>query len=350
MVEIRLEGVSKAYRGKAALTDVCLTFTDGSFTSVFGRPGAGKSVLLRLLLGLEQVDSGRIFIDGCDMTRAAPLERDLAMVFQNLALFPQLSARENIAFPLRRQGRTDAEIAARLDGLVDVLGIGHILAKKPAALSGGERQRVAIGRALARDAGAYLMDEPIAALDARLRDGMRVELKRLQAELGKTFVYVTHDCDEAMAVADALTIIDGGRVVQSGAPDTVYADPATLAVAELLGAPRPSVLPATVTAEGVDFALGHLPGCGAGTPGPVVMALRPESIQLDPQGTGMASGEIRDIERLGAFAIVTVGRDSAEVRAIAPGDTVLHQGARVAIAADPSGVLLFTIETGRRLA
>ena len=351
MAEIRLEDVCKSYRGRRVLKDVSLTLADGSFTSVFGPPGSGKSVLLRLLLGLEQVDAGRILIDGRDLTRAAPAARDLAMVFQNLALFPHLSARDNIAFPLVRRGLAEREIASRLDGIAGVLGIVHILSKKPAALSGGERQRVAIGRALARDAGAYLMDEPIAALDARLRDGMRVELKRLQGELGKTFVYVTHDCDEAMAVADALVILDGGRVVQTGAPDAVYADPATLAVAELLGAPRPSVLPATVTPQGIDFALGHLPGArGAGSAGPAVMALRPESVRLDPGEGGTASGEVRDIERLGAFAIATVGRGGSMVRAIVLGDTPLRQGEPVSVTVDPEGILLFAPDTGRRLA
>jgi multiple sugar transport system ATP-binding protein len=349
MAEIRLENVSKSYHGVPALRDVSLTFADGSFTSVFGSPGSGKSVLLRLVLGLEQVDSGRILIDRQDMTRSAPLERGLAMVFQNLALFPHLTARENIAFPLRRRGSAEAEIDKRIAALCDVLGIGHILAKKPAALSGGERQRVAIGRALVRDAAAYLMDEPIAALDARLRDGMRVELKRLQSELGKTFIYVTHDCDEAMAVADSLAVLDGGEIVQSGTPDAVYAEPATLAVAELIGAPRPSVFQAQITAEGIDFALGRLPGKGATAEGSVVVALRPENVSLEP-GSGAVTATVLDIERLGAFSIVTVGHGGSRLRTIATGDTTLSLGAAVSVDVAPEGILLFTADTGRRIA
>ncbi len=348
MAEIRLENVSKSYRGKPALTDVSLTFADGSFTSVFGPLGAGKSVLLRLLLGLEQVDAGRIPIDGCDLTRAAPIARDLEMAFQNLALFPQFSARDNIAFPLRRRAVPEAEIDRRIAALSDVLGIGHILGKKPGALSGGERQRVAIGRALVRDAAAYLMDEPIAALDARLRDGMRVELGRLQSDLGKTFIYVTHDCDEAMAVADGLAVLDGGRLVQAGAPDAVYADPVTLAVATLLGAPRPSVLAATVTGQGIETALGHLPRAG-GSPGAATVALRPEAVRLTPGTGGDLNGTVRDIERLGAFSIVTVARGDAEVRAIDTGDTNLTLGMAVTVSVDPVGVLLFAPGTGRRI-
>lgn len=347
MAEIRLEGVSKTYGSTQVLRDVNLTLTDGSFTSVFGPPGAGKSVLLRLLLGLEQVDTGRILIDGRDVTRALPAERNLGMVFQNLALFPHLTARDNIAFPLRRRGTDEAEIARRITPLAEVLNISHILTKKPAALSGGERQRVAIGRALIRDAAAYLMDEPIAALDARLRDDMRVELKRLQTELGKTFIYVTHDCDEAMAVADTLAILNNGRFEQVGRPEEVYGDPASLQVAELVGAPRISVLPATGVNGTLEFALGRLPG--ANHAGSSLMALRPEAVRLTPGGNSACAAPVTDIERLGAFAIVTVERNGAEVRAITEGDTRLQLGTAVDISVDPGGILLFETATGARL-
>ncbi|KAJ02598.1 ABC transporter ATP-binding protein [Sulfitobacter mediterraneus] len=346
MAEIQILGVSKAYGGVPALDDVSLTLKDGSFTSIFGPPGSGKSVLLRLLLGLETVDAGQILIDGVDVTRALPSERNLGMVFQNLALFPQLTAYENIAFPLRRRNTDQAEIDKRIDGLTGVLNIGHILSKKPAALSGGERQRVAIGRALVRDAGAYLMDEPIAALDARLRDDMRLELKRLQSELGKTFIYVTHDCDEAMAVADQLAILNEGRFEQVGRPEDVYGDPATLAVAELVGAPRISVLPAIGDSDGMKFALGRLAGEKA--KGECLMALRPEAVRLTPGGKGPCSAPVTDIERLGAFAIVTAGRDGAQVRAITDGDSPLQLGAEVEITVDPGGMLLFDPATGVR--
>ncbi|GIT86466.1 ABC transporter ATP-binding protein [Roseobacter sp. OBYS 0001] len=347
MAEIRLENVSKSYAGQPALQNVSLTLPDGSFTSIFGPPGAGKSVLLRLLLGLEQVDAGHILIDGRDVTNAAPMARDLAMVFQNLALFPHLTARDNIAFPLRRRGKDEAHITQRIDALTDVLGIGHILQKKPAALSGGERQRVAIGRALSRDAAAYMMDEPIAALDARLRDGMRVELKRLQAELGHTFIYVTHDCDEAMAVADTLAILNAGKIEQTGPPGDVYANPAALAVAELVGAPRPSVLQASTGPEGITCALGTFPGVRGR--GPVMMALRPEAVHLTPGGTGPVQAPVRDIERLGAFSIVTVGTADAEIRAITSGDTTLTLGMEVGVDVAADGILLFATDTGVRL-
>jgi multiple sugar transport system ATP-binding protein len=212
MAEVILDGVTKRFGDVTALDNVSLTIADGAFTSVFGPPGSGKSVLLRVLLGLDPIDAGRIIINGQDVTNAAPDARGLSMVFQNLALFPHLTARQNIAFPMHRRNAPEAEIDTRLSRLAGLLNIGHILHKRPAALSGGERQRVAIGRALIRDASAYMMDEPIAALDARLRDVMRVELKRLQTEQGQTFIYVTHDCDEAMSVADIMVILDHGRV------------------------------------------------------------------------------------------------------------------------------------------
>ncbi|MDW4496586.1 ABC transporter ATP-binding protein [Sulfitobacter sp. D35] len=348
MARIQIENVTKSYAGVPALQEATLTFEDGSFTSVFGPPGSGKSVLLRLMLGLEPLDGGRILIDGRDVTTATPSERNLGMVFQNLALFPQLTAYDNIAFPLRRRGHDEADITRRIDSLIGVLNIGHILSKKPAALSGGERQRVAIGRALVRDAAAYLMDEPIAALDARLRDDMRVELKRLQSELGKTFIYVTHDCDEAMAVADTLAILNAGRFEQVGAPDAVYGDPATLAVAELVGSPRVSVMPATGTDESVSFALGRLD-----TPavtGESLMALRPEMVRLTPGDSGSCVAPVVDIERLGAFAIVTAGQGDARVRAITEGDTPLRIGMPVDITVDPGGLLFFDPDTGARRA
>lgn len=353
MSTITLENVTKRYGDFTALDGVSLEIATASFTSVFGPPGSGKSVLLRVLLGLEPVDEGRILIDGKDLTTAAPKERNLGMVFQNLALFPHLTAQENIAFPLQRRGVARSEIDSRIDAISGVLSIGHILHKKPAALSGGERQRVAIGRALVRDAGAYLMDEPIAALDARLRDAMRVELRRLQSELGQTFIYVTHDCDEAMSVADTMAILEHGRVAQIGPPDLIYADPASLYVAELVGAPRLSVLDATVDEAAVHFAMGHLPleqaRMRAPSTGNVKLAIRPEAVRIQGGSDAMASARIEDVERLGAFSIVTLADSQQTLRAIAPGDTAVHVDDRVGFSVDPEGILLFGPTDGARL-
>jgi multiple sugar transport system ATP-binding protein len=341
MAEIRLEGVTKRFGDFTALDDVSLTIADGAFTSIFGPPGSGKSVLLRVLLGLDPVDRGRIIIDGRDVTDAAPNDRGLSMVFQNLALFPHLTARQNIAFPMVRRGTPAAEIATRLDRLASVLSISHILEKKPAALSGGERQRVAIGRALIRDAAAYMMDEPIAALDARLRDVMRVELKRLQTEQGQTFIYVTHDCDEAMSVADTMIILNRGRIIQSGRPDDIYTAPATLAVAELVGSPRINV---------IETAFGKSAFGTLGPPGPAaVVAIRPEALTLLPPLNATLYGTVEDIERLGSFCIVTVANSGQRLRVIAENARSVTIGQDVGLAVAARDLHHFDAANGARM-
>jgi multiple sugar transport system ATP-binding protein len=357
MARIILENVTKRYNGKPALDGVSLEIADGSFTSVFGPPSSGKTVLMRVLLGLEMVDEGRIIIDGKDVTAAPPSERNLAMVFQNLALFPQMNARDNIAFPLRRRAMAENLIGERIERASSVLGIAHILHKKPAALSGGERQRVAIGRALVRDAAAYLMDEPIAALDARLRDAMRVELKRLQRELGHTFVYVTHDHEEAMSVADNMAILEAGQIAQVGLPDSIYTDPASLYVAELVGAPRINVLRGAWKDGAVHGSFGQLPvrvTSSAALPENLSATIRPEAIRIEPaNGPNPASHglacEIQDIERLGAFAIVMLNANGQILRAIARNVDGMHPGIKVSAIVASSDVMLFSDTDGKRL-
>jgi len=352
MAEIKLENVSKRYGNVAALDDANLTIEDGSFTSVFGPPSSGKSVLLRVLLGLEPVDEGRILIDGKDVTNASPNERNLSMVFQNLALFPQLSAQENLVFPLRRRAAREEEINVRLDQVSSVLSIAHILHKKPASLSGGERQRVAIGRALIRDASAYMMDEPIAALDARLRDTMRVELKRLQTEQGRTFIYVTHDCEEAMSVADRMAILEAGRTVQVGKPDDVYAKPASLYVAKLVGSPGINVLEGQSDNGAIASAMGPITGQAGRrlTPGQKVrVALRPEALTLGNPDQSELNGDVCHVERLGSFSVITVNNGAGELRAIASGDASLKIGERVGVTVDPAGLHVFSADDGARI-
>ncbi|MGL4488115.1 MAG: ABC transporter ATP-binding protein, partial [Rhizobiaceae bacterium] len=242
MAHIVFENVTKKYGSTIALDNVSVEIAEREFFGVFGPPSCGKSTFMRLLLGLEQPDSGRIFVAGRNVTREAPMQRNLSMVFQNLALFPNMTARENIAFPLVERKVSSTEIGSRVDKIAETLNISHILHKPPGALSGGERQRVAIARALIREANAYLMDEPIAALDARLRESMRVELKRLQREVGHTFIYVTHDHEEASAVSDRLAIMRAGSFTQIGKPDEIYENPRNLYVSEVIGAPRINVL------------------------------------------------------------------------------------------------------------
>ena len=228
---------ANASGGFTAVDDVSLVVEDNELFCLFGPPGCGKSTILRLLVGLEAPDAGEIHIGGRDVTELPPADRDLAMVFQNLALFPHMSTRENLAFPLVARGVDPKYITAKVAQVAETLHITHLLDKFPAHLSGGERQRVAIGRALVREPKAYLMDEPISALDARLREEMRVELNRLQRQLNHTFVHVTHDQEEAMAVADRLCVMKDGRIEQIGTPLELYNTPQNRYVARQLGSP-----------------------------------------------------------------------------------------------------------------
>jgi multiple sugar transport system ATP-binding protein len=354
MAEIRLENVTRRYGDFTALDDVSLTIEHGTFTSLFGPPGSGKSVLLRILLGLEMPDQGRIYINNKDVTDLGPAERNLAMVFQNLALFPQLTARENILFPMRRRGGVNAEIDQRLDLIASVLSIPHILHKKPGQLSGGERQRVAIARALIRDAEAWMLDEPISALDARMRDAARIELKRLQAEQGRTFIYVTHDCDEAMSVCDNMVILDHGKVAQIGKPDDIYAKPATAAVAELVGAPRINLLDARAKGDFADTPFGAMPLPGM-VHGDIRLAIRPEALHLvqsKSSGKGASSqlkAKIADIEKLGGFSILGLVANGTRIRLISNSQNSAAIGDDVSFEVDLSGAHIFDKLTGLRL-
>src|SRR5215216_1362856 len=222
MAEIAFRNVTKRYGDTVALSDATFTVHDNEFFCFFGPPLSGKTTILRLILGLETPDHGDILIDGKPVNSISPALRNVAMVFQNLALFPHMSARDNIRFPLAERRVAEAQIERRVADTAAKLHIGHILHKMPAQLSGGERQRVAIARALVRDPVAYLMDDPISALDARLREETRVELKRIQREMGKTLVYVTHDQEEAMSIADRMAILENGRIRQVGTPVEIY--------------------------------------------------------------------------------------------------------------------------------
>jgi multiple sugar transport system ATP-binding protein len=356
VTKISLDAVTKRYGDVVALNRISLDIEPASFTSVFGPPGSGKTVLLRLILGLETVDAGRIVIDGKDVTNSRPSERNLSMVFQNLALFPHLSARDNIKFPLERRRVPTAVIAERVERIATTLGIVHILNKRPAALSGGERQRVAIARALIRDASAYLMDEPIAALDARLRDVMRVELKRLQTEFGHTFIYVTHDHEEAMSVADRMAILESGQVVQIDDPSSIYSDPSCLYVAELLGSPRINVLRGTLAGSILEGAHGRLTvlpqviaNCCSG-PLDCVAAIRPESVLLvEASGASDLTGIVTDFEMLGAFAVASVKVSATTLRALVKPSADLFIGQAVGVNVLATDVMLFDGRSGMRI-
>ncbi len=248
MAEVRLSGLTKRFGATAAVDGLDLTIPDGAFVVLLGPTGAGKTTTLRLIAGLERPDGGTVTIAGRDVTADTPAMRDVAMVFQQYSLYPHLTVRDNLAFPLRSplMRWPEDRIAARVAEVAEVLRIPHKLDNKATALSGGEMQRVSIGRALVRRPQVFLMDEPLSSLDAKLRSDLRVELKRIQADLGATLLYVTHDQIEAMTMATHVGVMEAGRLVQVGPPREVYEDPVSLYVATRLGQPRINVLPVSL--------------------------------------------------------------------------------------------------------
>jgi len=344
MAEIAFRNVTKRFGGTVAVSDMSFTIADNEFFCFFGPPSAGKTTILRLILGLETPDEGEILIGGKPVTRLSPADRNVAMVFQNLALFPHMTARENVRFPLVERKLPEAEIAPRVAAVAEKLHIGHILHKPPAQLSGGERQRVAIARALVRDPAAYLMDDPISALDARLREETRVELKRIQRELGKTLIYVTHDQEEAMSVADRMAILENGRIRQVGTPTEIYDRPASVYVARLLGAPMMNILPATGSGAGVTAADGTIHIADPAAPSQAVeIGVRPEDVKVSPWKEDAAArpAKVFEVEPLGGFTVVTLEAGRERLRALMRGQPDIRPDTLVALSCEPSRVHYF---------
>jgi multiple sugar transport system ATP-binding protein len=283
MSEVSLSGISKTFGAVTALSDVTMTIPDGSFVVLLGPTGAGKTTVLRMVSGLDKPDAGQISIGGRDVAQLSPAQRNVAMVFQQYSLYPHLTVRENLAFPLKSPMlRTPPdEIVRKVKAVAEVLQIAHKLDNKATALSGGEMQRVSIGRALVRAPSVYLMDEPLSSLDAKLRADLRIELKRIQSDLGSTFLYVTHDQIEAMTMATHVGVLDHGRLVQFGSPRDIYENPVSIYAASRLGLPRINLAPADLF---------------AGAPsGATTIGLRPEQIV---QGEGEEALVMR-VEHLG---------------------------------------------------
>jgi multiple sugar transport system ATP-binding protein len=344
MAEIAFRNVSKRYGETVALSNASFTVEDNEFFCFFGPPLSGKSTILRLILGLETPDAGEILIEGRPVNRISPAERNVAMVFQNLALFPHMSAAENIRFPLAERRMTETVIAQKLDQVSEKLHIRHILHKPPAQLSGGERQRVAIARALVRDPVAYLMDDPISALDARLREETRVELKRIQRELGKTLIYVTHDQEEAMSVADRMAILEAGTIRQIDTPRGIYDRPASVYVARLLGSPMMNILPSQTRAGAIDVAGGAIAVPGLAGSGEIAeVGLRPEDIKVAAWSESAATppSKVYEVEPLGGYTVVTVDAGSSRVRALVRGQPDIRPDAMVALSCEAARVHRF---------
>ncbi|WP_298361907.1 ABC transporter ATP-binding protein [uncultured Litoreibacter sp.] len=329
MAEVVLKNLSKSFGNDVGVEGITMTIPDGAFVVLLGPTGAGKTTTLRLISGLEKADAGEVWIGGRNVANETPAQRDVAMVFQQYSLYPHLTVKDNLAFPLKSPilNTPPDEIERKVAEVADVLQISHKLHNKATELSGGEMQRVSIGRALVREPSIYLMDEPLSSLDAKLRTDLRVELKRIQANLGATLLYVTHDQIEAMTMATHVGVLNEGHLVQFGTPREIYENPNSLYVASRLGLPRINVLPADLF---------------GGTPdGTDTIGLRPEHIL---QGEGQ-DAEIKRVEHLGDQTRLHLDLQGHLVTTLANADTTYTPGAHIKIA--PKDPLCFDTNGNR---
>ena len=244
MAKLEIKDVSKKFDETAVISNFSLSVSPGEFLVLLGPSGCGKSTLLRMIAGLEQADKGSILIDGEDVTGSDPRQRDIAMVFQNYALYPHMTVHDNIAFPLKMKKTPGSEIRAKVESTAEMLGLSEMLNRKPRTLSGGQRQRVAVGRAIVRDPRLFLFDEPLSNLDAKLRVSMRTEILGLMHSLGATVIYVTHDQEEALTMGDRIAVLNEGIIQQVGEPERIYSKPANEFIARFIGSPRMNLIPA----------------------------------------------------------------------------------------------------------
>ncbi|MFC5187499.1 ABC transporter ATP-binding protein [Actinomadura harenae] len=387
MAEIVLAGVTKRYPdGTLAVERVDLTVADGEFIILVGPSGCGKSTTLNMIAGLEDISEGELRIDGTRVNERAPRDRDIAMVFQSYALYPHMTVRQNIGFPLRLARTGKAEAGRRIAEAARLLDLGELLDRKPAHLSGGQRQRVAMGRAIVRDPKAFLMDEPLSNLDAKLRVQMRTMISRLQKRLGTTTVYVTHDQTEAMTLGDRIVLMRRGVVQQIGPPQELYDHPRNLFVAGFIGSPSMNFLPARITGDHLSTVIGDVPLtaatrralAGHDAPRDLILGLRPEAF-ADARLAGDRPAEAREhtftghvdiLESLGSEKLAYIALDEsgairsehlaeafqdgaggAHVQLVAHLDprSPVREGEDVVLTFDPSVLHLFDPDSGLNL-
>jgi len=351
MANVEIRGVRKSYGDLEVVHGVDASFADGEFVVIVGPSGCGKSTLLRMIAGLEAITAGEIAIGGRVVNALEPKDRDIAMVFQNYALYPHMSVFDNMAYALKLARLPKAAIRERVEKTARSLGLSEFLARKPSQLSGGQRQRVAMGRAIVREPAVFLFDEPLSNLDAKLRVQMRVEIRQLHRSIGATSVFVTHDQTEAMTMADRLVVMNAGEIEQIGTPLEVYDRPASAYVAGFIGSP-----PMNFFEGGVERGAARLPGgaevqVSADAPaGPATIGCRPE--HLKPAGAdGPLNGRILLIEELGASRLIHVDGPAGRFIANVPPEESMDIGAddAIAFAVEAPHVHLFDPQSGRRI-
>ena len=352
MPEIVLSKVCKSYGAVEVCKNIDLTIANGEFVTLLGSSGCGKTTMLNMIAGLDDVTSGDILMDGKRVNDLEPIDRDVAMVFQNYALYPHMSVARNIGFTLKLKGVPEAEIDQRVKAAAEALDLAHLLDRYPAQLSGGQQQRVAIGRAIVRAPKVFLFDEPFSNLDAALRNKMRGEVKELHARLGVTSIFVTHDQEEALSISDRIAIMRKGVVEQYGAPEEIYATPATTYVARFIGNPQIDILPASIEGNTVVTGAARLTLSQrqivslSRQRGPISIAIRPEHVSL---GDGGVAAVIRNAQPLGPATIVTLDWAGGSLFARLNGIARLQAGATASVQIDSRHLMFFDRDSGRRI-
>lgn len=345
MAQVSLNNIRKIYpNGYEAVVPTSFDIADGEFVVLVGPSGCGKSTLLRMVAGLEDISEGALSIGDRNVNHVDPADRDIAMVFQNYALYPHMSVRKNIGYGLKNRKIPASEIEAKVQTAAKMLNLTEYLDRKPSQLSGGQRQRVAMGRAVVRDPALFLFDEPLSNLDAKLRHQMRIEIKALQRRLGVTSIYVTHDQVEAMTMADRIIVLNGGRIEQIGTPAEIYHQPASTFVASFMGAPPMNLIEREKRDGRV--MVGDTVVATTDSSGPVIMGIRPEDIEIGPNCAIPFTVDI--VEELGAHRLVHGQLDGQDLSVYVGKDVDVSTGpTRVSIT--PDAVVLFDAETGLAL-
>ncbi|WP_279483758.1 sn-glycerol-3-phosphate ABC transporter ATP-binding protein UgpC [Aureimonas sp. SK2] len=350
MSSVEVRNVAKKYGSHSVIEDLSFDIRDGEFMVFVGPSGCGKSTLLRMIAGLESFQGGEVAIGSRVVNGVPARDRDIAMVFQDYALYPHMTIRDNMSFGLKMRGTDKAEIARRVASAAEILQIDHLLDRKPRALSGGQRQRVAMGRAIVREPAVFLFDEPLSNLDAKLRVEVRTEIKRLHARLKTTMIYVTHDQVEAMTMADRIVVLRGGAVEQIGTPTELYREPRTRFVAGFIGSPSMNFLPATIEGATATLTSGDaipVRRIGNGPAGKGELGIRPEHIALAAAGAPGIEAVADVVEPLGSDTLLSATVAGTPVMARLPGDIIPRPGERLRLTFAPGNALAFDANGAR---